>query len=131
MPIHWTINHASRTVMATAKGDLSLNDVDDYLDGIARSATLSYRKLFDLSQSSPALSKEQSSTLSARIIAYSNLSAMGPVAIVAISEESYEKARLFEALTLAKRPLKIFREFEAAYRWLSAEPAETPQKPRS
>jgi len=47
---------------------------------------------------------------------------MGPAAIVALSEESLQQARLFETLAVADRPLKIFGDLQAAREWLDSEP---------
>ena len=59
--------------------------------------------------------------LGARIRAYAGTANIGPLAIVATSNESYGRARLFAALADARRPLKIFRELHAARHWLDAQ----------
>ena len=43
-------------------------------------------------------------------------------AVIAVADEAYQQARLFETLVVAHRPLKIFRDAEAAYEWLKVEP---------
>ena len=40
------------------------------------------------------------------------------MAIVAGSDESYAKARIFASVANAGRPLQIFRELHAARQWL-------------
>jgi hypothetical protein len=122
MPVLWAIDHLNRLVVATAKGELHLKDIENYLDGVARAATLSYRKLFDMTQGSPALSKQDRLALAARLRDYNGTNAMGPAAIVALPNESYQQARLFETLTVADRPLKIFGDLQAARDWLNSEP---------
>jgi hypothetical protein len=123
MPVTWGIDHAACMVVATAEGVLRAHDIEDYLDGVARAATLSYRKIFDMSQCSPELSPLDMMALGNRIRAYMNVAPMGPVAIVAGSDETYRHARLFETLAVADRPLKIFRERQAARHWLDSQPA--------
>lgn len=122
MPVLWAIDHPTRLVVATAKGELRLKDIEDYLEGVARAATLSYRKLFDMTQCSPALSGQDRLALAAHLRCYGSTSAMGPAAIVARSDESDQQARLFETLAIADRPLRIFRELQAARDWLDSEP---------
>ena len=56
MPIIWGVNHAARLVTARATGELSRTDIEDYLDGLAAAATLSFRKVLDMSDSRLALS---------------------------------------------------------------------------
>jgi len=123
MPIAWAIDHAARIVVGTADGRLGLKEVEGYLDGMAQTATLSYRKLLDLTQCAPELSQEDLTSLGARVNAYRVEGAMGPAAIVVASEEAYQQARRFGELTAARRSLKIFRELGDAYRWLGTEPA--------
>lgn len=125
MPILWAIDHPTRLVVATAKGVLRLKDIEDYLEGMALAATLSYRKLFDMTQCSPALSKEDMFALGARVRDFNSMGAMGPAAIVAASDETYQQARLIESFAVADRPLKIFRELQTARDWLDAEPGVT------
>ena len=45
--------------------------------------------------------------------------------IVAVSDEAYQQARLFETLVVADRPLKIVRDIRTAYAWLSREREES------
>lgn len=126
MPVLWAINHPTRMVVATANGALHLKDIEEYLEGVALAATLSYRKIFDMSHCSSELSNEDMLALGARIRGYTRMTAMGPVAIVAGSDEPYQQALLFESLAVADRPLKIFRKLQSAYDWLD-EPALAPE----
>jgi hypothetical protein len=121
MPIVWGVHHATRTVMATASGELRLADIEHYLDGLAAAATLSYRKVFDLTQGRLALSTDEMLALGARIRGLESRGSMGKVAIIAVADEAYQQARLFETLVVADRPLKIFRDAEAAHEWLRVE----------
>jgi hypothetical protein len=118
MPILWGVHHATRTVVATASGELRLADLEHYLDGLAAAATLSYCKVFDLTQGRLALSTDEMLALGARIRGLESRGSMGKVAIIAAADEAYRQARLFETFVVADRPLKIFRHAAAAYEWL-------------
>src|SRR6185369_14476790 len=48
MPLTWVIDHQARMVVATGADTLRLEDFDAAMDELARPATLSYRKLVDL-----------------------------------------------------------------------------------
>jgi hypothetical protein len=122
MPIVWGVHHAIRTVVATASGELRLADIEHYLDGLAAAATLSYRKVFDLTHGRLALSEDEMLALGERIRGLESMGSMGKVAIIAVVDEAYRQARLFETLVVAHRPLKVFRDAEAAYEWLKVEP---------
>lgn len=130
-----TFRHSARTnagsvdciapthlVIAVARGDLRLLDIESYLDGVVTADALAYRKIFDMTQANPSLDDGDLMALGARIRAYVTLGPMGPLAIVATTDRSYQQARMFTALAQADRPIRIFRELHLARRWLDAEP---------
>lgn len=119
MPIVWGVDHAARLVSAKARGELGRADLEDYLDGLVAAATLSYRKVLDMAESRLALSRDDMLALGVRIRAHESLGPMGGVAVIAVSDDVYEQFRLFERLVDARRPLKVFRDAEAAYAWLT------------
>jgi hypothetical protein len=59
--------------------------------------------------------------LGARIRAYATTGAVGPLAIVASTPRSYERAHLFATLADAERPIRIFQELHLARQWLDAQ----------
>jgi hypothetical protein len=119
MPIMWGVNHAARLVSAKAKGELSRADIESYLDGLMAAATLSYRKVLDMAESRLALSDDDRSALGARIRAHESEGPMGSVAVIAASDDVYDQIRLFESAVHAERPLRVFRDAEMAYAWLT------------
>ena len=121
MPIQWTISHSHRLVVAVCKDTVSRTDIEGYLDNVVVTDTLPYRKIFDMTNAVMDLSDDDMMALGARIRAYAGLANMGPLALVASSPESYERARLFAVLADARRPLKIFKEQHDARRWLDAQ----------
>jgi hypothetical protein len=122
MPVQWTVSHPTRLVIAVAKGDLRLLDIEHYLDGVVTADVLAYRKIFDMTEATPRLSDDDLMALGARIRAYIPLGRIGPLAIVATTEKSYQQARMFAALAEADRPIKIFREVHLARQWLESQP---------
>ncbi len=120
MPIQWGVNHAARLVSAKATGELGKADIEDYLDGLVAAATLSYRKVLDMAGSRLALTDDDMLAIGARIRAHEARGPMGSVAVIAGSDELYDQIRQFESVVDAHRPLKIFRDAEMAYAWLSA-----------
>lgn len=119
MPIVWGVNHAARLVSAKATGELGRTDIEDYLDGLVAAATLSYRKVLDMAGSRLALSGDDMIVIGARIRGHEAMGPMGSVAVIAGSDELYDQFRLFESVIDADRPLKIFRDAEMAYAWLT------------
>ena len=124
MPVQWTISHPTRLVIAIAKGELHLNDVENYLDGVVTADALPYRKIFDTTDATVGLSEDDMMALGARIRAYVGMDRMGALAIVATTDRSYRQARLYAALAVADRPLRIFRELHLARKWLDEQAAK-------
>src|SRR4051794_32498675 len=124
MPIHWTISKPTKLVVAVCKGPLTRKDIEVYLDGVVVADALSYRKIFDTTQAEMApgsLSDDDMMALGARIRAYATTGDMGPLAIVATTPQSFERAHLFAALADARRPIKIFQELHEARQWLDSQ----------
>jgi hypothetical protein len=48
---------------------------------------------------------------------------MGAVAIAVGSDESEQQVHHFESLSVVDRPLKIFRDLQAARAWLNSQPS--------
>jgi hypothetical protein len=119
MPIMWGVNHAARLVSAKATGELSKTDIEDYLDGLMAAATLSYRKVLDMAESRLALSGDDMAALGTRIRSHESAGPMGSVAVIAVADEVYDQFRLFESVVHAQRQLRVFRNAEMAYAWLT------------
>ena len=120
MPVHWTISHPSRLVVAVTKGDVSVADIEKYFAGVTADGAMAYAKIFEITHTPEALNDENLNTLGQRVVFYAQHGQVGPVAIVAASEESYQKASVFAAAAKVSRPLMIFRELHAARRWIDA-----------
>ena len=129
MPVQWTVSHPTRLVIAVARDDLRRLDIETYLDAIVIADALAYRKIFDMSQATPDLSDDDLLALGARIRGYRALGRIGPLAIVAANDKSYQEANMFAALAEADRPIQIFRELHLARQWLDSlgEPAPQPE----
>ena len=108
---------------AVCEGNVSLRDLEEYLDAVVVAGSMPYRKLFDGTHGDSTMTDEEMMLLGARIRAYHGDGPMGALAIVVLTEHTHGLARLFGALAAADRPIKIFREVRAARRWLEAQPA--------
>ena len=122
MPVHWTISHANRLVVAVAKDEVTVSDIETYFAAITADGAMAYRKIFEVTHTPMALSEENLKALGERIVLYAQHGQIGPVAIVAASDESFAQAQIFAAAATARRPLAIFRELHAARHWLDAQP---------
>ena len=122
MPVHWTISHANRLVVAVAKDRVTVSDIEKYFAAITADGAMAYRKIFEITHTPMVLSEDNLRALGERVVLYAQHGQIGPVAIVAASDESFAQAQIFAAAATARRPLAIFRELHAARHWLDAQP---------
>lgn len=126
MPVNWTVSHPDRLIVAVAEGTVTLQEIERYLDDVITSNTLAYRKIFDVTQTQGHPPDEDMMILGARIRAYPAFGRFGALAIVASSDRSRWMARLYTQLAEVDRPIKIFRNREAAEKWLDGQPHVDP-----
>lgn len=122
MPVEWTISHADRLVVAVARDTVSVSDIERYFAGITAEGAMGYRKIFEIAHAPGTLSGDNLRALGARVVLYAQHGQIGPLAIVAASDSSFEQARTFAAAATARRPLAIFRELRLARQWLDIQP---------
>ena len=84
-------------------------------------AAMAYGKIFEITQTPMALSEDNLKALGQRVMFYAQHGQIGPLAIVAASDESYAQAQIFANAANVSRPLQIFRELHAARQWLDAQ----------
>ena len=121
MPIKVKIDHDTRWVEAVAEGELSLEDIEVFLDAVIVGDALPYRKLFDAREAEPRLSDDDVMVLGARVSAYEVHDPRGPVAAVAMGKEASALLQRFMNLGGAPRPMRLFGTIEDARRWLGQE----------
>ena len=98
MPITWTIDHDKRMLTALCQGDVTLVDLEEYLDAVVVAGSMPYRKLFDGTRGDSTLTDEEMMLLGARIRAYHTAGAMGPLAIVTSPSAMSSTVRLRESI---------------------------------
>ncbi|MSP75634.1 MAG: hypothetical protein EXR12_05820 [Rhodospirillaceae bacterium] len=129
MPVHWTVSHPARLVVAVARDEVTPADIEKYFAGVTADGAMAYAKIFEITHTPTALGAENLKTLGERVIYYARHGQIGPVAIVAASDESFAQARIFAAAAQVKRPLAIFRELHAAREWLDRQPLPPQAEP--
>ena len=125
MPVHWTISHSARLVVAATEGDVSSSDIEKYFAGVTADGAMAYAKIFEITHAPRALSAESLKSLGQRVVFYAQHGQIGPLAIVAASDESYAQASIFAAAAKVDRPLMIFRELHAAHQWIETQKSLT------
>jgi hypothetical protein len=118
MSVRWFIESRARTVALVAEGEVSLDQVKEYLDAVAGANALAYGKLVDVRKATSAMTADELMLLMAMLREYHQQGPMGPLAVVATDEQSVIFARLLGALASAERPMKLFSTELRARRWL-------------
>ncbi len=120
MPLHWTVSHLQRLVIAVAKGEVQAEEVEAYLEDVFAQGGGPYRKMVDVSQSDSVFDDSVLKSFAAWVRRHASQGPIGPIAIVATSDDSFRQARVFAEAATVDRPIKIFREQHEARRWLNA-----------
>ena len=120
MPLHWTLSHPQRLVIAIAKGEVKPQEVERYLADMFAQGGAPYRKMFDVSQTQTAFDDSVLKGFAETVRRHGAAGPIGPIAIVAANDETFRQAAVFAEAATVDRPIKIFREQHEARRWLNA-----------
>ena len=55
MPLKWSISHEDRLVLASAEGEASMADLEEYMSAVVAAGAMPYRKLFDTTYVAPGV----------------------------------------------------------------------------
>ena len=121
MPLHWTIDHDERLVVAVAEGKLVTDDVEPYLVEVVAQAAMPYRKIFDVSAPGVSLAVQEMQALGRSMRRFANNGPMGPLALV-VGGHSHLQAAIFADGAGVHRPVQIFKTRAEAEQWLGLQP---------
>src|SRR5258708_33837504 len=110
MPLHWTISHPHRLVIAIAKGDVQAKEVEKYLEDVFAQGGAPYRKMFDVTQTETAFDDSMLKGFAETVRRQASAGPIGPVAIVAASDDTFRQARVFAEAATADRPTQVVRD---------------------
>lgn len=122
MPIRWTIEPRLKLVSVKTEGEVTLKDVETYLDDLVVNDAMAFAKLFDASDLVPATGDHELLMLGARIRAYAQTMNSGPIAFVVRTTEARQIIDRYINLAQANRPAGVFFAVEDARQWLAKQP---------
>lgn len=122
MPLHWEIQPKKRLVFVRTEGEVSLKDVEAYLDDLVTKEAMSYGKLFDASDLVPIADDHDIMMLGARMRAYAQTMGGGPLAFVVTTPRAREIVDRYINLAQANRPVGVFFTRDEATTWLMTQP---------
>jgi len=77
MPVHWTISHPARLVVAVTKDEVRVEDIEKYFAGVTAEGAMAYRKIFEITATPMALSAENLRALGQRVVLYAEHGQVG------------------------------------------------------
>lgn len=125
MPIRLKIIPLHQSVLGETEGEVTLADLLGYFDAIEAADALHYRKIFDSTNGTSALSDGDVAILQVRMQAFMERGKVGPFAIVASSQRHNRLTNICQAVASADRPLRVFRDIHSARLWLNNLPPES------
>jgi hypothetical protein len=123
MPLKWTIDHARPLVTVVAEGEVTLKQVEDYLDAVVVADAMPYAKLFDCTHMVTHATDDEMMELAARMRAYAGVMKGGPLCLVVATPEMHDYTRRYINLAQADRPTQICKTVAEAEAWLANQKA--------
>ena len=118
MPLQWDISHSKRLVVAVAKGEMRPGSMIKFLAQLDAEGARPYAKLFGVDKLVATFSDESVMALANLVRDRERESAVGPIAIVTNDDATFEQACLFAEIAELVRPIRVFREWHEARRWI-------------
>jgi len=119
------VDHGKPLVQVEASGRVVASEVFEHINQLERENALAYPKLIDARRMQVGFSAEEVMQFAAAISGLGAVELLGPLAVVATSDEATAMARRYIHLSASQRPAKLFNSLKKAERWLDA------QRPRS
>lgn len=121
MPFRHEMDHASRSMVATADGLITLDDIRRHLDAERREAGLSYAELIDARTATPSLSSADVRTLVSLVRDMAARQALGPTAVVVSTDYAYGMLRMLDMLVEDVCAIRPFRGIPEGRLWLESQ----------
>jgi hypothetical protein len=121
MPIHLNVDHEAQLMTATAEGDITKTEFEEFLYETVNENTGAYRKHFDGRFATTHMDPQDIFDFGLRMKARHDVDERtGPLAVV-MGPEHYELvSRVLGMLATAKRPMCLFEDLDAAHKWLAS-----------
>jgi|SRR5882724_7232240 len=122
MPIYVTVYHLDKTIIGKTEGDVTLADIEGYLEDIVKARAVPYRKIFDATGGTSRLTPEDVETLRAKLKEFTQTrDNVGPFAVVTGGDRQGRMANICQTISTADRPMRVFNDIHSARRWLDEE----------
>jgi CheY-like chemotaxis protein len=119
------VDHGKPLVQVEVSGQVAASEVFEHINRLELENALAYPKLVDARRMQVGFSAEEVMQFAAAISGLGAVEVLGPLAVVATSDEATGVARRYFNLSKAQRPAKLFSSISKAQQWLDA------QRPRT
>ena len=118
MPLNWEIDHKAKTIVTTATGTMSNQEVMDYLGALVGQGAVGYRAIFDCRRAVGLNIRLSELAEQSRLVASRKPDGFdGAIALVVDSEAEREMAEYYAEQLNKSRLCRLFRTIEAARAW--------------
>jgi len=118
MPITATYDHQHRRVLATATGQISLEEIRSHLEEERQEPALGYTEVIDARGAVPDFPPADVRILVAWLRWLGERTRLGPTAVVVDSDFTFGMTRMIEMLVEDVTPIRPFRDKLDAELWL-------------
>jgi hypothetical protein len=119
MPIYVTVYHLDKMIIGKTEGEVTLADIESYLDDVVKARAVPYRKIFDASSGTSVLTPEDVVTLRNKLAEFTQKrDNVGPFAVVTGGNRQGRMANICQTITIANRPMRVFADIHSARQWL-------------
>jgi CheY-like chemotaxis protein len=119
------VDHGKPLVQVEVSGRVVASEVFEHINQLELENALAYPKLIDARRMQVGFSAEEVMQFAAAISGLGAVETLGPLAVVATSDEATAMARRYIHLSEGQRPAKLFSSITKAQKWLNA------QRPRT
>jgi CheY-like chemotaxis protein len=119
------VDHDTPIVRIEVSGRVFAGEVFEYFNRLALENALAYPKLVDARRMQVGFGSEELMQFAAAINGLGAVEHLGPLAVVATSDEATVVVRRYINLSESQRPAKLFSSISKALKWLNAQQLQT------
>lgn len=119
------VDHGKPLVRVEASGRVVADEVFEHFDRLELENALAYPKLVDARRMQVGFGGEELMQFAAAISGLGAVEVLGPLAVVATSDEATAVVRRYINLSEGQRPARLFSSISKALKWLNAQQLQT------
>ncbi len=125
MALHLVVDHGQPLVRVEVSGRVVADEVFEQFNRLELENALAYPKLVDARRMQVGFGSEELMQFAAAINGLGAVEHLGPLAVVATSDEATAVVRRYINLSESQRPAKLFSSISKALKWLNAQQLQT------